>query len=252
MILIAISTSLLGVFVLWKKISYYGDALSHSVLLGLICGAIFSIPQLIALVIFAIIFAIIFEFISNNRYFSKDSLIMILSYSFIALASLTRDIWFKNFNFNSYIFGEILTAQNSDILFLSFLAILIIIYVFSAHKKLLLISINQDLAKIEGIKIKLWKSSFLILLSLLIATCVPIIGVFLTTALLILPAAVARIFSSSSTKMIFFSLLSTIIICPFSFLTAANYDLTISSTIIVIYSLTFFGFLALKNLLKND
>ena len=250
-ILIAISCSLLGVFVLWKKLSYFGDALSHSILLGLACGAIFATNQVFALIFFAIIFACLFGVISQNRYFSKDSIIMILSYFCVAMAMIINDIWIKNFSFSNYAFGDILTVGNQDILALFLITILAIFYTIFAFRKILLICVNQDLARIDGVKVEFWKILFLVLLSLAIALSVRIIGVFLMTALLVLPAAISRIFAASPKAMMFLSLIFGVGVSASSFMVATHYNLTISSTIIAIFSMIFLLSLLIKNYLKS-
>ena len=105
LMLISCSCSLLGVFVLWKKLSYFGDSLSHSILLGLLLGTIFGFNQIIALVLFAIIFAFLVGLNLQNKYFSKDTIIAISSYFCVALAIVLNDILVKNFNFIAYICG---------------------------------------------------------------------------------------------------------------------------------------------------
>lgn len=247
-IFIAISCSLLGVFVLWKKLSYFGDALSHSVLLGLMLGVIFEASQISAVIIFAFIFAFLVWSISQNRYFSKDTIIMISSYFCVALAIICNDIWVKNFNFASYIFGDVLTVSNQETQALAAITLLTIFYVIFSFRKILLININQDLARIEGVKTEIWNLSFLILLAVIIALSVRIVGIFLMTALLILPAAIARIFAISARQMMLLSLVIGVVVSALSFKVASNYDLTVSSTIIVIFSVIFMSSLLAKKL----
>lgn len=249
-ILIASSCSLLGVFVLWKKLSYFGDALSHSILLGLVLGAIFNVNQIFVISIFAIIFAFLVSLIAKNRYFSKDTVIMISSYFCVALAVFINDIWLKNFYFGSYIFGDILTVGNADLLALVLINFVVIFYIISSFKKILLINLNQDLAKIEGIKTEFWNLSFSILLALVIAFSVRIVGVFLMTALLILPAAIARIFAVSPKQMIIFSFIIGTLFSILSFMIANNYELTVSATIIVMFSAIFMFSLMIKKFIK--
>ncbi len=245
-ILIALSCSGLGVFVLWKKLSYFGDALSHSILLGLVFGVIFEINQISALIIFAFIFSLSVGVISQNRYFSKDTVVMILSYFCVAVAIIFNDIWIKNFDFTSYIFGDVLTVSSQDIQVLATITVVAITYVIFAFKRILFIHSNQDLARVEGVKVEFWNLSFLILLALVIALSVRIVGVFLMTALLILPPAIARIFSSSAKQMMVISLLVGTSISAASFKIASDYDLTTSSTIVAIFSLIFIFSLLIK------
>ena len=250
-ILIAISCSTLGVFVLWKKLSYFGDALSHAVLLGLAFSVLFEMNQIFALIIFAIIFAALVSALSQNRFFSKDIIIMISSYFCVAIAIILNDVWIKDFNFASYIFGDVLAVSNQEVQALAVISVATIFYVIFAFKKILLININQDLARIENIKTEIWNFSFLLLLALVIALSVKIVGVFLMTALLILPAAIARIFSTSAKQMMLLSLAFGIVVSSASFKLATSYDLTVSPVIIAIFSIIFICSISVRNFLAR-
>lgn len=240
LIFATISCSLLGVFVSWQKISYFGDALSHAVLLGLALGVLSGINQLIALTIFAVIFAILIFLTAQNRYFSKDAVVMISSYFCIALAMILNDLWIKNFDFASYIFGDVLAVGSNEVVALTLLTLATISYVILGTKKILLLNLNEDLAQISGIKTKFWNLSFLILLAVVIALTTRIVGIFLTTALLVLPAAIARIFAKSAAQMMWVSALIGVLGATFSFLLASKYDLTVGPVVIAIFALSFF------------
>lgn len=236
---------------LWKKLSYFGDALSHAVLLGLAFSVIFEMNQIFALIIFAIIFAALVTALSQNRFFSKDIIIMISSYFCVAIAIILNDVWIKDFNFASYIFGDVLAVSSQEIQALTVISVATIFYIIFAFKKILLININQDLARIENIKTEIWNFSFLLLLALVIALSVKIVGVFLMTALLILPAAIARIFSTSAKQMMLLSLAFGIIVSSTSFKLATSYDLTVSPVIIAIFSIIFICSISVRNFLAR-
>ncbi len=244
LILIGISTSLLGVFVLWKKLSYFGDAISHSILLGAALGAIFNIDQNFSLLFFAVLFAMLVGAAGKNSYFSKDTIIAISSYFCVALAIVLNDLMGNDLDFSNYIFGDISTLANLDIAILAAVAIITIFFTIFAFKKILLINIAPDLAKAEGIKVGLWNFCFLILLTLAIAVSVRIVGVLLMTALLILPAAIARLFSHNALSMLLLSLIFSIIICALSGAVATYYGISVSALTIL-----FFGSILIPSLL---
>jgi zinc transport system permease protein len=248
LLFITISCSLLGVFVLWKKLAYFGDGLSHSILLGFVLGALLDCSQIASLAFFSLFFAFLVSLASRNSHFSKDTVIAISSYFCIALAIILNDIFAQNLNFNSYVFGDILTVGNQEIYALAIISILTIIYTFFAFRKILLININSDLARIEGIRTQFWNLSFLILLSLTISFSVKIVGVFLMTALLVLPAAIARIWSFSAKQMMFLSAFISLISAVISFKVADSYNLTISSSIIATFCIIFLSSLFIKKL----
>ena len=247
LILISFSCAILGVFVLWKKLAFFGDGLSHSILLGIVIGTVFESQQVVSLIVFALFFCVIIFFLTKNKIFSQDTVIAISTYSCLALAAVVNDIWIKEFNIGSYIFGDILTVENNDILAIFLIFVTGLIYFSLAFRKILLININKDLSRVEGIKANYWESSFLVLLAITIAICIKIVGIFLMSALLILPAAAARIFAKSPLQMVFYSILISIICtCLTSFL-VDKYDIVLVPLMIVILSIFFvFGLIVKK------
>lgn len=240
LIFATISCSLLGVFVVWQRISYFGDALSHAVLFGLALGALLEINPILAVTFFSAIFAILIFLSGENRYLGKDANVMIISYLSIALAIICNDLWIKNLDFSSYIFGDVLAVGIAEILILSTITVITILYVIFGTKKIMLINLNADLAKISGIKNRYWEVSFLILLAVTIAVTTHVIGIFLTTALLILPAAISRMFSKSAKEMILISVAIGSICACISFGVATHFNLTIGPVIIAIFCAIFF------------
>ena len=134
-LLIAIISGLLGVFVLWKKMAYFGDAISHSMLLAVVLSAFLQINQNLMFLLFAGVFALICATILHSKIFTRDSLVMILSYFSIASAFIVSDIFLPNFNFTSYIFGELMTVSTNEVIALSILALIVVIYSFLFYKK---------------------------------------------------------------------------------------------------------------------
>lgn len=251
LILITITNSLLGVFVLWKKLSYFGDGLSHSMLLGLVAGAIFDLNQLVVAVLFGLFFALLVAILAKIEYFSRDLIIAISSYFCIAVALILSDVWGKNLNFNSYIFGDILTTNSQDLIALSLITLLAIIYTALSFKKILLINVNEDLARIEGINVDFWNFSFLILLSLTIALSTKIVGVFLMTALLVLPAIIARNLSFGPLNMMLLSPIIGILFAIISLITSFYYNLSIAPAMIFCLGIAFIFSLLIKKLITK-
>lgn len=241
LIFAAIASSLLGVFVLWKKLFYFGDAMSHSIIFGAALSMVFDANQTLTLIAFSITFAIIAHFLSQKRYANKSMIIAILSYFAIACAFLLEDFTQSHDDFHKIIFGDIIDIGNQEIIILAIIAALSIIYTIFSFRKILLINLNHDLAKIQQINIDAWNLSFLILLSLTVALAVQIVGIFLMTSLLILPAAIARSFSRSPKEMIILSLIIGILISSSSFFVANIYDLKIGATIAIAFCAIFFS-----------
>ena len=104
-------------------------------------------------------------------------------------------------NLDAYLFGDILTVTKEETLWFISSAIFVSCMLFLIWEKLVLITINENIAIAEKINIKLIQSLFLVLLVIFVATCVRIVGILLITSMLIIPAAAARQISRSPGKM---------------------------------------------------
>ncbi len=243
---IAISTSLIGVFILWKRMSYFGDAISHSTILGLGISSIISLQPTYGIIIFVLFFAFLVNFIDRENFYSKDSVIAILSYSSLALGLILMAIFPSQINLNNYLFGDIIVITKTEIFLIylgSFLVVLAIIFWF---KKLLLSTINQDLAIIEGINVGNMELKFLLLVALIIGISIKITGIFLITALLILPAAIARNFSKTPKQMLIITLIISVAANLLGLTISFFYDLPSAPSIISILAILFFIILTIR------
>ena len=154
----------------------------------------------------------------------------------------------KNFVFEEFLFGDISAITIFHFLVIFIMSFLILLFIIFYLKKFLIALLNPDIAIVKNIKINNLNYLFMILLSLLIAFAVKVTGVFLITALMILPCATARIFSKSPKEMIIKSAILGVIISSLSFLSASSMNLSIGPAIIFFHCILFFISLLIKNL----
>jgi zinc transport system permease protein len=206
----AVAAGPIGCFILWRRMSYFGDSLAHSILLGLGIGYLLEINLTIALLVFAAIFALFLVF--TGKKYSSDTFLGILSHGFLAtgliLASLIDDL---RIDLTSYLFGDILAIDNQSILVIFCLSITTLIWLYYKWRELLLLTINEDLALVYKVNCRNINLQFTLLLSLLIAIATKIIGVLLVSAMLIIPAATARVISNTPIQMLISSLIIAVI-----------------------------------------
>ena len=201
---VAIISGILGSFVLWKNMAYFGDALSHSALLGVTLGVLLHINLSIAVILIAIVFAIVFN---HNRFrYSNDTALGIISYSALALAIVLSSYSKIKMDLMGYLFGDILDIDNKDIYCLVIYAIVIVIWLYYNWSKLIMFSISEDLLQSEGVNVKRLKLSLALILALFIAISFKIIGVLLITAMLIIPAASALSISHTPLQMVLYAI----------------------------------------------
>ena len=228
---IAIMAGLLGSFVLWKNMAYFGDALSHSALLGITIGILCNINLNIAILLIATVFAIIFSYNKSN--YSSDTTLGILSYSSLSLAVILASSSKINIDLMSYLFGDILAINFTDICYLLLCSIIMAIWFYYNWSKLVLMSISTELLQAEGINIKRLKLSFSIILALFVAISFKIVGVFLITAMLIIPAASSLAISKSPMQMVIHSIIIGCLSVIIGITTAILFDFPTGPSIVL-------------------
>lgn len=197
----------LGCVVLWKRLSYFVDAVAHASLLGIVIGLLCPVHMDIIVIMCSMIFAGILFFLRREK--SNDALITICSYSFLSFGLFLLVFIPHNNQIDlfSFLFGDILLVSLKDIAFVISCTIVSLIWLCLRWKHLLLIAINEELAVVEGINVKKIEFEFMMVIAFFTALSIGIVGILLIVALLVIPASAARNFSCSAKQMLVLSVL---------------------------------------------
>lgn len=183
----------LGSFVVWRRMSYFGDTLAHSALLGIALAIIVDIQLQLAIITSCLIFAVILLALQKNKSLSTDTLLGILAHSTLAFGLLILSFSDQvQINLNAYLFGDLLTIGNTDLVWIIVCTSIIAVVLFYFWNQFLTLTVHEELAKVEGVNVEWLHCLLVILIAMLIAVAMKIIGVLLITSLLIIPPAAAR------------------------------------------------------------
>lgn len=230
-ILVAIIAAILGPFVIWNNMSYFGDALSHSSLLGVTIGILFNINIMVTIIFVSLFFAFLFS--NNQKKYSNDSTLAIITFCAVSLSVIIASVNHLKIDLMGLLFGDILTIDQTDIYYL-LASLIIILFWFRKNSSLLIfMSICPDLLKAEGGNIKYIKLSFSLVLSLFVAISFKIVGILMITAMLILPASSALSISRSPFQMIRNSIIIACISTIIGIYSSFKFDTPMSPSIIV-------------------
>lgn len=199
---LAITTGPLGCFIIWRRMAYFGDTMSHSALLGVALALFFNINIIIGVFVVALTISAILLLLQRRQSLSSDSLLGILSHSTLALGLVIVAFmtWIR-VDLMSFLFGDILSVSKMDILLIYVGGAVVLSILAFLWKSLLASTVNEDLAHAEGMHPHLTQAIFMILLAVVIAIAMKIVGILLITAMLIIPAATARRFASTPERM---------------------------------------------------
>ena len=185
--------AVLGTMIVNNKMAFFSDALGHSALTGIAIGMVLGISNInLSMIFFAIIFALLLNFVKNKTTYGADTIISVFSSIAIALG-LAMLAHSGNFNkYSSYLVGDILSINSTEILYLFLAFIAVAIFWYFTFNKLNITSINTTLAKSRGVNTKLIDNIFVVLIAIIVMISIRWIGILLINSLLILPAAASR------------------------------------------------------------
>jgi zinc transport system permease protein len=200
-VLVALIAGPLGCFVVWRRMSYFGDTLAHSALFGLALGLLLDISLELAVIFACLVLAIILVLLENRRELSTDTILGILAHSSLALGLVIMSFTDNQLNLMAYLFGDLLTVSNRDIAWIGAVVIVVLGILFTKWNRLLTITLHEELAHVEGLNVIRVRLLLMLLIALIVAVSMKVIGILLITSLLIIPPACARMFSKTPESM---------------------------------------------------
>ena len=198
----------LGCFVVWRRLSYFGDTLAHSALLGVTIA--YSLEFNIAVSIFLIssAIALILIQLQKKTNLPSDALLGLLAHSSLAVGLVVIGfLTFIRFDIMGLLFGDILAVNKKDLITIWVGGALILLVLRLIWKPLLASTVNYELAQAEGLNPDRAKAVFTVLLAAIIAISIKLVGVLLITGMLIIPTAMARNLSDNPKKMVIFAII---------------------------------------------
>ncbi len=247
-IIIALIAPMIGIFLVLRRYSLIADTLSHVSLAGVAIGLLLKINPLITAIAAAVISSIAIERLRiSKKIFGESALSIFLSGSLalaIILISLAHGFSVDLFN---YLFGSITTVKQTDVYIIGILGIIVFAAIVALYKELLFVTVDEEAAKVSGIPTRFINLALIVLAALTVALAIPIVGVLLIAALIVIPVVTALQFKKSFKQTI----LIAEVISVFSVITGiiASYYLNLSSggTIVLLT----IGILGVTLLVKN-
>ncbi len=232
---------LIGTMIVNNKMSFFSDALGHSILTGIAIGVLFGLGNyMFSMLLFAVLFALSISSVINSKVSSPDTVIGVFSSSGVALGIVILSIKGGFSRYTSYLIGDILSITAKEILVLIFTLILVVIIWIFCFNKLMLASINSDLALSKQVNVKFYKNIFVIVIALIVTVSIKWVGILIVNSLLVIPAASARNIAYSMKSYHLFSVLFSIISGICGLILSYYIGTSAGATIVLVSSLIFF------------
>ena len=237
---IAIITGPLGCLVIWRRLSYFGDTLAHSALLGVTLAYAFSLNIAFSVFVISAVIALLLLNLQKRTRLAGDSLLGLLAHSTLAIGLVLIGFLSSiRFDIMGLLFGDILAVTVEDIALVWIGGFIIIGILYFIWKSLFSATVNYDLALAEGMKPNIYNMIFTLLLAGVIALSIKMIGTLLITGLLIIPAAASRNITHNPTQMVFVAILIGILSVTIGLFTSLEFNTSSGPSIIVIAIILF-------------
>jgi manganese/iron transport system permease protein/iron/zinc/copper transport system permease protein len=197
---------LLGVFVVLRGMSYIGHGLSHAVFGGAAASAVMNINYFVGAGVWGVASGVIIGRIARRRLIGADAAIGVVTTASFALglALLNRYGQAKK-SIEAVLFGSVLGVKTIDIFAVSAVAILSVVIVVVLYRAFLFATFDPEVAQVSGVRVAWIEVLLMGLLSLTILVTMRVIGTLLISALLVIPASVARMLTNSFARMLWIS-----------------------------------------------
>ena len=240
-VLIAPLMGILGTMAVNNKMAFFSDALGHSAFTGIALGVLLGVKnELISLIAFGVFVALVITRVKNKGNASSDTVISVFSSTSVAVGLLILSYGGSFSKYSSYLVGDILSISKREILCLFITLIAVVVLWVFIFNKLLIISVNRELAASRGIKTNLYENIFVAVVAVVVMLSIKWVGILLINSLLILPSASARNIAKNSRQYLVSSVVISLICAVSGLLISFYADTSAGATIVTVSAAVFF------------
>jgi zinc transport system permease protein len=240
MVIIAPLCAALGVHVVNFRMAFFSDAISHSTFTGVALGVLYGIDPLVTLVGFGVLSGLSITLVRNRSDLSSDTVISVILSATVAIGITVLYAQKETRNLESYLYGAVLAISDNELMLLLALGITVFVLMGFLFNRLFLISLNKNLAASRGISVKLLEYTFSVILAVIVTFSIRAIGLFLVTAMLVVPSATARNLAHGISSLFWTALIGALLSGVGGILLSFYLDAPAGATTILIGCLLFF------------
>lgn len=193
----------LGAFVVWRRMAYFGDTLSHSALFGVAIGLLLDVHPALAVVVSSLLLALLLVTLQQRQPLASDTVLGILAHSTLSLGLVTLSFMDSvRVDLMGYLFGDLLSVTSTDLFGILAGSTVVLLGLLWLWRPLLAMTVDEELARVEGVPVAGLRLALMLLIALVIGVAMKIVGVLLITSLLIIPAATAQRHARSPESMV--------------------------------------------------
>lgn len=207
-VLMGILGGLLGSFVTLRQLSFFSHAVGHAALVGVVLGVLLQLNPTWMLLPFTLVFGVVVLYLIDKTDLASDSVLSIVLSGALAIGViLTSLIQGYRGNLMGILFGDILAIDSTDLILTLLVLVGGSIFLLSTLRQQILLTLNPDVAQVQGIPVQVYRYGFVVLLSLAVAVAIKAVGVLLVNAFLVIPASTAKLMSHHFSRFLVMSVI---------------------------------------------
>jgi zinc transport system permease protein len=238
--LMGILGGMLGSFVTLRQLSFFSHAVGHAALVGVALGVLLQINPTWMLLPFTLVFGVIVLYFIDKTDLASDSILSIVLSGALAIGLiLTSQIKGYRGNLMAVLFGDILAIDTTDLILTLLVLVGGSIFLLSTLRQQILLTLNPDVAQVQGVPVQLYRYAFVVLLSLAVAVAIKAVGVLLVNAFLVIPASTAKLMSHHFSRFLVMSVIVGSISSIAGIMVSGIFNLASGPSIVLVQFLLF-------------
>ncbi len=238
--LMGILGGMLGSFVTLRQLSFFSHAVGHAALVGVALGVLLQINPTWMLLPFTLVFGVIVLYFIDKTDLASDSILSIVLSGALAIGLILTSL-IKGYrgNLMAVLFGDILAIDTTDLILTLLVLVGGSIFLLSTLRQQILLTLNPDVAQVQGIPVQLYRYAFVVLLSLAVAVAIKAVGVLLVNAFLVIPASTAKLMSHHFSRFLVMSVIVGSISSIAGIIVSGIFNLASGPSIVLVQFLLF-------------
>ncbi len=223
--LLALAAGPLGSFVVWRRMSYFGDTLAHASLLGVAFGLLLNINPYYAIIAITLLLALLLVLLEHRQHLAVDTLLGIMAHSSLSLGLVVVSLMSNiRVDLMAYLFGDLLSVTPQDLWLIGTGVAVVVGILLWQWRSLLSMTISPELAQVDGVNLQRCRLLLMLVTALTIGVAMKFVGALIITSLLIIPAATARRFARSPEQMAGYAVVCGMLAVTGGMAFSAGYD----------------------------
>ncbi|MFZ9857988.1 MAG: metal ABC transporter permease [Roseiflexaceae bacterium] len=248
---IAMTCGVIGSYVVLRRLAFIGDALAHTALPGVVIAYLNGWSLIGGALIAGVMTALGIGWLAKRSSLREDTAIGVVFTAMFALGIVLMSRAQSFRDLNHILFGNVLGVQTNELWMILGVAIIVIVVLLLLHKELELASFDTIHAEVAGIRTDYLRTALLVLLAFTIVTGIQVVGVILTSALLVTPAAAASLLTRNLRTMMWVAGAIGAVSAVLGLIISYHFSVSTGATIVLVCTGLFAIAVGIKHLTKR-